>query len=274
MRQQQTLRHRATIAVIPSVPPSAVPSTQSLPLKEACVLAAHQVIAEHGIEALSLREVARALKVSHQAPYKHYPSRDHLLAEVIRRCFERFAAALNNRPPQDDPREAMHGLGETYLRYALDHPLEYRLMFGTPWPSAADHPDLLRDARVAFDVLRDALLQLRGTDGVARERIDADALFVWSTMHGLATILQSNVMEHLDMRATAIQAAIPRVMQMIDMALSHADTAPDPTSAAAGPAHRAQRSSVAAKARTGAKSAAAGRAVRSARRPGRSTPPR
>jgi AcrR family transcriptional regulator len=41
------------------------------------------IIGERGIEELSLREVARRLGVSHQAPYKHFPSRDHLLAEVV-----------------------------------------------------------------------------------------------------------------------------------------------------------------------------------------------
>lgn len=51
-----------------------------LELREACVIAAQEVIAEKGVENLSLRDVARKLGVSHQAPYKHYPSRDHLLA--------------------------------------------------------------------------------------------------------------------------------------------------------------------------------------------------
>ncbi len=68
---------------------------EPIELKEACVLAAHEVIAEHGIEALSLREVARKLGVSHQAPYRHYPTRDHLLAEVMRRCFQQFALEID-----------------------------------------------------------------------------------------------------------------------------------------------------------------------------------
>ncbi len=51
---------------------------EPVPLKEACVQAAHAFIVEHGVEQLSMREVARRLGVSHQAPYKHYPSRDHL----------------------------------------------------------------------------------------------------------------------------------------------------------------------------------------------------
>ncbi len=58
-------------------------ATSKIDLKEACVVAAQEVIAERGVENLSLREVSRKLGVSHQAPYKHYPSRDHLLAEPV-----------------------------------------------------------------------------------------------------------------------------------------------------------------------------------------------
>ena len=56
-------------------------------MREACVEEALAIVGEAGLEALSLREVARRLHVSHQAPYKHFPSRDHILAEVVGRAF-------------------------------------------------------------------------------------------------------------------------------------------------------------------------------------------
>ncbi len=56
-----------------------------LEVKEACVQAAREVIAEHGVEGLSMRDVSRRLAISHQAPYRHFPSRDHLLAEIMQR---------------------------------------------------------------------------------------------------------------------------------------------------------------------------------------------
>jgi hypothetical protein len=48
-------------------------------------------------------------------------------------------------------------MGRAYLDYAARKPLEYRLMFGTPWPEPADHPELVRYAVVAFNMLRDHL---------------------------------------------------------------------------------------------------------------------
>ena len=61
----------------------AKPSPRSGNLREACIAEAFRIIEDAGLEALSLREVARRLGVSHQAPYKHFPSRDHIVAEIL-----------------------------------------------------------------------------------------------------------------------------------------------------------------------------------------------
>lgn len=182
--------------------------------------AAHAVIAEEGIEQLSLRDVARRLNVSHQAPYKHYPSRDHLLAEVVRRCFVRFAGHLDTRKRFAAPEKDLESLGLEYLRFALANPLEYRLMFATPWPKGAEHDELERDARYAFDILRDAIGKLHGPKAVRSGLADRDAMFVWSAMHGLAGVLQSNIMQTLALKPGVIEDAVAHVMGRVSDALN------------------------------------------------------
>lgn len=178
------------------------------------------MIAERGIEQLSLREVARKLGVSHQAPYRHYPSRDHLLAEVMRRCFESFAAALDARAPAtDDPMQDLESMGRGYLAYAAAHPLEYRLMFGTPWPEPAEHPGLVRDAAHAFDVLRGVLQRMYGSGAAARAQVDLQAMFIWSALHGLASITQANVMDCLKLAPKVARQAPEHVMRMMELAM-------------------------------------------------------
>ncbi|MFW2357210.1 TetR/AcrR family transcriptional regulator [Hydrogenophaga sp.] len=196
-----------------------------LDLRDACVEAAREAIAAHGIENLSLRDVARRLGVSHQAPYRHYPSRDHLLAEVMRRCFERFAAFLDAREPHDDARQDLEALGRQYLGFAQMHPLEYRLMFSTPWPEAAEHPDLVRDATHTFDILRQVLRRVHGA-GAQREAVDLDALYIWSTMHGLAGVMNGNCIGQLDLSDTVHRQAVEHAMSMVDLGLAARATAP------------------------------------------------
>jgi AcrR family transcriptional regulator len=196
--------------------------TPPLELRDACIVAAQEVIAEHGIENLSLRDVARKLGVSHQAPYKHYPSRDHLLAEVMRRCFQRFATHLDARPHFDDPAQDLESLGHQYLAYAQHHPLEYRLMFSTSWPESAAQAELVQDATHAFDVLRAVLRRMHGDSAAMREAVELDALYIWSTVHGLAGVMNGQCIEHLELKATVLKRAVRHAMQRMDIGLKGA----------------------------------------------------
>jgi AcrR family transcriptional regulator len=192
----------------------------NLELKEACIQAAHEVIAEQGVEGLSLRDVARRLGVSHQAPYKHYASKDHLLAEVMRRCFEQFSAYLDARAQFEAPRDDLAALGTQYLSYASTHPLEYRLMFSTPWPVPAEYPGLVNEAQHAFNVLRGVLQRLHAQHPNKAHKVDVDAMFIWSSLHGLASITQANVMKHLSIEEDVREHASHHVMGMVAAALA------------------------------------------------------
>jgi AcrR family transcriptional regulator len=189
-----------------------------LELKEACVQAAREVIAERGVEGLSMRDVARRLDISHQAPYRHFPSRDHLLAEIMRRCFEDFTNFLD-QSTKAHAQDELRGMGEAYMAYAARMPLEYRLMFGTPWPEPAAHPELVKHAVHAFDVLRKNLLKTYGNKKGATKKSELEALFIWSALHGLATIEHSNVMQHLVLSKGVQAQSKDFMMFMIQTAL-------------------------------------------------------
>ena len=189
-----------------------------LELKEACIQAAREVIAEQGVEGLSMRDVSRKLNISHQAPYRHFPSRDHLLAEIMRRCFEDFANFIDEKSKKKTDDE-LSGMGEAYMAYASRKPLEYRLMFGTPWPEPAAHPDMVKYAVHAFDVLRQSLVNKHGEKKNVKKQAELEAMFIWSALHGMATIAQSNVMQHLVLSKGVQKQSQEFLMLMIKAAL-------------------------------------------------------
>ncbi|MGK7867615.1 TetR/AcrR family transcriptional regulator [Falsiroseomonas sp. E2-1-a20] len=190
-------------------------------LREACVDEALAIIDSHGIEALSLREVARRLGVSHQAPYKHYPSRDHLLAEVVRRAFVAFADHLDARPRGADAFADLHAMGHAYLDYATRHPLQYRLIFGTPLPDADAHPDMMTRGRYAFALLEQAIAALDQARPATARGADPrlDALHVWSLLHGLASIGQASALRSLSLPKTVMTAMHEHAMARMDAGL-------------------------------------------------------
>ena len=193
------------------------PRRRNQDLREACVAEALAIIETSGVESLSLREVSRRLGVSHQAPYKHFPSRDHILAEIVGRAYAAFAEYLESRRKPGDPHGDLKAMGECYLTYALSHPLQYRLMFGTPLPDPAEHPEMLRQARHAFALLRDGIAKLPADRRKPSDEkgVALDALFIWSALHGLASVLQSHAMETLDLPKGVLDQAIPHVLSRI-----------------------------------------------------------
>lgn len=192
-------------------------------LREACVEEALAIVGESGLESLSLREVARRLKVSHQAPYKHFPSRDHILAEVVGRAFTGFARHLDTRTRSADPMEDLAHLGLAYLAFARSHPLHYQLMFGAPLPDPGRHPEMMKQARHAFAILLDGVARLHGRPIDTLSELDA--LFVWASMHGLAGILQSHALHTLDLKDSVLAAAIPHALLKIRFALAAGEPA-------------------------------------------------
>lgn len=204
-------------------PPSDLAS-EALPLKQACVIAAREVIAAGGSAALSLRDVARKLGVSHQAPYRHYPTRDDLLAEVLRQCFAEFAQALAARTPHENPQDELGSLGDAYLGYAAAHPVEYALMFTDPWPQAAHHPAMAQAAKIAFDELRKVLARVYEQVPAPWQSawVERDALCIWAAIHGLASISRLDATAALGLAPAAQLRA--HVFGMIERSMASAST--------------------------------------------------
>ncbi|MFN0115688.1 MAG: TetR/AcrR family transcriptional regulator [Paracoccaceae bacterium] len=193
-------------------------------LGDACVAEALSIITQEGLSKLSLREVARRLGVSHQAPYRHFESRDHLVAEVLRRCFQKLADGIGARERSEDPKTDLHRMGAAYLRFAMENPLEYDLMFAQRWPEVGVAKQMIADSCLAFEELRITLARLRAKQDSRADKdgIDLDAMFIWSAMHGIASILKTDAMENLKIAETVRGDVALHIMARIDAALDAA----------------------------------------------------
>lgn len=200
-----------------------MPKKKSLTLKDKIIDEAFRVIEERGVDQLSFREIARRLGVSHQAPYKHFASRDHILAAVVARCFESFASHLEERSSSEDPFEDLGQMGLAYLDFAKSHALQYRLMFNTRLPDGAEHPEMLAQAQHAFSLLREKLqtMDLRDPHHEIQDPTKHDALFIWSALHGMASLLQSDATATVGLDEDEKAIAVERLMRRMGLALEH-----------------------------------------------------
>ena len=173
---------------------------------------AERLFAEQGPQAVSMRQLAAELGVSPMTPYRYFKDKDDILAAVRASGFDRFAGALEAAHASAvDPNARGAAVGEAYVRFALENPAAYRLMFDLEQPTEADHPDLVRATARARATLTDFVGALV-RDGL----IDGDptevSLIFWAAIHGLIVLRLAGKLpaeisfEHL--RATLVSTLV------------------------------------------------------------------
>ena len=163
-------------------------------LKENLIQQAVLACEESGWENISLRNLAKQLNVSQTAPYRHFETKEDLLAEVAAKGFEKMNADM-------DKTTNFLANGLAYCDFALKYQNTYDLMFGNSLGSFTQYPALLDQAHSAFmtleDNLEDHLINLGHSD-VSKEIIEEKALSVWAFMHGIVGILRKTEIASAD----------------------------------------------------------------------------
>ena len=166
------------------------PSYHHGALREALVEAAAELASERGPGLVSLREVARRAGVSQAAPYHYFADKSALLAAVAEAGFRLFDTSQAESLTQalDDPTARLAALGVSYLRFALDRPHFFRVMFRPHLVEHGKYPSLNEVAGRTFERLVDTVRAARLSHG--HDDLDplAAATMVWAVPHGLATL--------------------------------------------------------------------------------------
>ena len=142
--------------------------------------AAGKILEKEGVEALSLRQIARRAGVSHNAPYRHFSDREALLAALAVEGFERLGAAQRKAAESG----GLRAMGEAYVQFALQNPQRFRLMFGGRIVIAR-HERLREVAARTFAGLSGALSTRVPEAQGARDA----SIAAWALVHGLAQLL-------------------------------------------------------------------------------------
>lgn len=186
-------------------------------LQEAIKETAWKQIAEFGAPALSLRAIARELKISAPAIYNYFPDRDALVTALIIDAYTSFGdsqIAARDAFPEGQAAKRLHAIGTAYRTWALEHPQRYQLIFGTPIPGYESPlmevlPSAARSLSALVSVM-DALrigdrLQVKNFPKVQKGREkqfetwrtfagDYDissisvAMIIWSRVHGIVSL--------------------------------------------------------------------------------------
>jgi AcrR family transcriptional regulator len=150
--------------------------------------AATRLFAEHGYDGVTMRALAAELGCSPMTPYRYLAGKEELFALVRAEAFRRFADRQERAAAgAADPIERLLRLKKAYIRFAVEQPDAYRIMFELRQPSARKYGELAAQSKRGFSYLHAAVV-----DAVAAGHFRGDPLTIahllWANTHGLVSL--------------------------------------------------------------------------------------
>ena len=150
-------------------------------LKSQLVEIAWEICKAESWQKVNMRKVAEKAGVSPTAFYRHFENKDDLKAELMRRGFEILAKGSK------DIDQFFH-YGVHYIRFGLDYPNIYDLMFGSTDLDMSLYPDLKAQSNASFDGLVEGLKPFM--PDASEKNLMIKAVNIWASVHGLVGLLR------------------------------------------------------------------------------------
>jgi AcrR family transcriptional regulator len=192
------------------MPPKIKTEQEKQQMRTLIMDAARELFVTKGVEAVSMREIAKRIGYSATAIYLHFNDKESLLRAICEADFLSLASALNDILTIPDSLERMVALGQGYAKFALTYPNHYQLMFMTR--HITDQPknhDIAQN-----NAEQNAYLQLKTVVAAAHHEgrfrqeltdVNLVAQTIWAGMHGVCalqiTMSQDNWFDWCDISA-------------------------------------------------------------------------
>lgn len=160
---------------------------------------ARDIYLSEGLNALSMRKVAKHAGVSTMATYRHFENKDELISHVIMEGFRIFQSYFYRALEGNTPAQRLQLSSDSYLAFALENTKYYEVMFmsATHAHQVSQHENVRRLIRAAVQFLYDRIAECVDVgilDGPASRR---KVLHLWSHSHGLVSLyLSGNIDSH------------------------------------------------------------------------------
>lgn len=165
-------------------------------LREELLDRAEKTLRTHGVEGISLRELAREAGVSHAAPRRHFSDRQALLDALSESGFLRLTSALQSAldAAHADARSRFAALAASYVRFALDHAELMAVMFGIKHSANATDA-LLAAGRTSMELTIEVVRAAQATGEITAGDPERIATVAFATFHGIATLAAGGMLD-------------------------------------------------------------------------------
>jgi AcrR family transcriptional regulator len=175
------------------MPPKPKTELEREQLRTLIIDSARDLFVSKGVEAVTMREIAKRIGYSATSIYLHFADKEALLRAICDTDFLKLATTLREILSIPNPIERLIAFGEGYARFALAFPNHYRLMFMTPHlPYSAECSGLQQNnaEQDAYFQLKMVVQDVYASGGFRDDLNDPEliAQTVWAGMHGVCAL--------------------------------------------------------------------------------------
>lgn len=155
--------------------------------------AAREMLISVGYEGVSMRKLAEEIEYSPAAIYVHFKDKDDLIRQTCMEDFEALAKAFSDTPWSEDAIERVRQLGRAYVKFGIEHPKQYMLMFMTEIPLSPDEQCMATKGDPTHDGYAALVESVRGAIADKRWHGETDVELVaqtlWAGVHGVTSMV-------------------------------------------------------------------------------------
>lgn len=177
-------------------------------IKALILTAARKLFVEQGIEQTTIRKIAQEIGYSVGTVYVYYQDKNDILHDLHSQGFRQLGAAMKVLFDVHDPMERVKALGRVYLRFAIENPDMYDLMFSRKAPMDyldSVHASDWHEGAATFDLLKTTVEECLAHGHFKGHELEPLSFVIWSAVHGMASL-------HISQRLKGVKFQAPETV--------------------------------------------------------------
>lgn len=196
-------------------------SEEKIQARNKIIDAARELFVLKGVEAVTMREIAKKISYSPTTIYLYFKDKDDLLHALCVADFEQLGESLNTILQEPDPVIRMRKLGQAYASFAVSYPNHYQVMFMTTnRPSCEEVRDDVDPGMDSYQLLNEVVQDVYDAGGFVSSYTEPSliAQTIWAAIHGVCA-LQITLGDDPTMEWVAFDARVKTMLQLLEKSL-------------------------------------------------------
>ena len=163
---------------------------EKLEMKQLIVKTAMQLFIEEGIDNVSLRKIAEKIEYSPGSIYSYFKDKGEIIHAIHTEGFEKLYALQRTLDVISNPLDRLSKMGTLYMKFAMDNPDYYDLMFIAKGVAAKIYEKQEWDVgQRSYDYLRETVKQCIEQGLIIESDVDGATFAMWGLVHGMASLI-------------------------------------------------------------------------------------